>query len=256
MADKNIGLLPQASTLTDDSLFICEDSGAAKKVTGKQFKDFAKEGASPAVKAAESAADRAEAAIVNAPKIQNGTWWTFDQDTQVYVNTGVGARGPQGIQGKKGEQGPQGPKGDTGTGLTIIDRYESLDALKTAVPSPAVGSNYYVGAEAPYDVYTYTESGWVNNGPLQGPAGPGVNEITATLTAGGWSNGSQTFQSAALVASGYGYIVTPAPDSYGAYAASMVYADAVTVDGEITFHCEDAPTDALTASIMKIKVEV
>ena len=36
----------------------------------------------------------------------------------------------------------------------------------------------------------------------------------------------------------------------------MVYADAVTVDGEITFHCEDAPTDALTVSIMKIKVEV
>lgn len=46
MADKNIGLLPQASTLTDDSSFVCEDSGTAKRVTGKQFKDFAKKGVS------------------------------------------------------------------------------------------------------------------------------------------------------------------------------------------------------------------
>ena len=58
MADKNIGLLPQASTLTDDSSFVCADSGTAKRVTGKQFKDFAKEGALPAVEAAESAADK------------------------------------------------------------------------------------------------------------------------------------------------------------------------------------------------------
>ena len=63
---------------------------------------------------AEAAADRAEAAIVNAPKIQNGTWWTFDQDTQVYVDTSVEAQGPQGIQGEKGEQGPQGSQGEKG----------------------------------------------------------------------------------------------------------------------------------------------
>ena len=66
---------------------------------------------------AKEAADRAEAAIVNAPKIQNGTWWTFDQYTQVYVDTGVEAQGPQGIQGEKGlkgDTGSTGPKGDTG----------------------------------------------------------------------------------------------------------------------------------------------
>ena len=66
MADKNIGLLPQASTLTDNSSFVCEDSGTAKRVTGKQFKDFAKEGALPAVRAAESAANRAEVAARSA----------------------------------------------------------------------------------------------------------------------------------------------------------------------------------------------
>lgn len=45
MADKVIGELPLASALTDDSSFVCEDSGVAKQVTGKQIKDLAKEGA-------------------------------------------------------------------------------------------------------------------------------------------------------------------------------------------------------------------
>ena len=45
MTDKTIGSLPQASVLADDSKFVCEDSGVAKQVTGKQIKDLAKEGA-------------------------------------------------------------------------------------------------------------------------------------------------------------------------------------------------------------------
>ena len=117
MADKNIGLLPQASTLTDNSLFVCEDSGTAKKVTGKQFKDFAKQGVSDYVEAAQTAAsnaqeavsavgtsvqdandaaNRAEAAVVNAPKIQNGTWWIYNKTAGAYENSGVAATGPMG----------------------------------------------------------------------------------------------------------------------------------------------------------------
>ena len=113
MADKTIGSLPQAPVLTDDSSFVCEDSGIAKRVTGKQFKDFAKEGAVPAVEAAESAAERAEAALTKAPKIQDGTWRTFDANTQSYVDTGVEAQGPQGTPGKKGDTGEPGKDGYT-----------------------------------------------------------------------------------------------------------------------------------------------
>ena len=40
MADKTIGSLPQASVLADDSKFVCEDSGVAKQVSGKQLKEF------------------------------------------------------------------------------------------------------------------------------------------------------------------------------------------------------------------------
>ena len=131
MADKNIGLLPQASTLTDNSSFVCEDSGIAKRVTGKQFKDFAKEGALPAVEAAESAADRAEAALTKAPKIQNGTWWVFDVSSQVYVDTGVKAQGEQGIRGEKGENGAPGKQGEKGDPFRYEDfTPEQLDDLE------------------------------------------------------------------------------------------------------------------------------
>lgn len=111
---------------------------------------------------------------------------------------------PKGVKGDTGNIGPQGPKGDTGEGLTIKGRYDTLEALESAVPSPAAGDNYYVGTAAPYAVYTFTETdGWLNGGPLQGakgdtgPAGPqgaagpqgepGPNELsgsTATAFAG------------------------------------------------------------------------
>lgn len=131
MADKTIGSLPQAASLTDNSSFVCEDNGEAKRVTGKQFKDFAKEGASPAVKAAESAADRAEAAVAKTPKIQNGTWWTFDAVTQSYVDTGVEAQGQPGVPGEKGDPGEPGQPGEKGDPFRYEDfTPEQLDDLE------------------------------------------------------------------------------------------------------------------------------
>lgn len=74
---------------------------------------------------ADDAAERAENAVVNPPKIQNGTWWIYDFSQGAYVDTGMqakgdtGATGPQGPQGEVGPVGPQGLKGDTGaTGAT------------------------------------------------------------------------------------------------------------------------------------------
>lgn len=59
MADKTIGGLPNAAALTDDSSFVCEDSGVAKRVTGKQIKDLARSGAVEAQLASEEAAAKA-----------------------------------------------------------------------------------------------------------------------------------------------------------------------------------------------------
>ena len=65
------------------------------------------------------------------------------------------------------ERGPQGP------GYTIKGpAYATVEALDAAVPSPAVGDQYNVGAAAPYDVYRWTGAGWENQGKIQGPPGP------------------------------------------------------------------------------------
>lgn len=99
----------------------------------------------------------------------------------------TGAQGPQGVQGETGPQGPkgetgatgpqgvQGPKGDkgdTGSGFAVLDYYDSAAALQAAVTAPSPGDAYGVGTGEPYDIYIFgSTSGWVNNGPLQGPKG-------------------------------------------------------------------------------------
>lgn len=84
----------------------------------------------------------------------------------------TGATGPQGEKGDTGDTGPQGPKGDTGNGFKIMGYYASLSALQQAVPSPAIGDAYGIGTAEPYDIYIWGGSSWVDNGPIQGPAGP------------------------------------------------------------------------------------
>lgn len=100
-----------------------------------------------------------------------------------------GIQGEQGIQGIQGEKGDKGDKGDTGKGFTIKGRYETLDALKSGVPSPEVGDAYSVGTVEPYDVYIYdgVTSDWINNGKLQGADGKDAlinGQNTITLASG------------------------------------------------------------------------
>lgn len=121
MADKPISSLPQAQTVDDNSLFVCEQQGTAMKTTGAQWKGFAVQAVSQYVEPAQQAAQQAQQAATNAaqseanaaesateaaesaksaqdysgkpPIIQNGTWWTWDADRQEYVDTGYAARG-------------------------------------------------------------------------------------------------------------------------------------------------------------------
>ena len=86
------------------------------------------------------------------------------------------------------ERGPQGP------GYTIKGpAYATVAELEAAVPSPAVGDQYNVGAAAPYDVYRWTGSGWENQGKVQGPPGKDGADAAAprmmsfSLPVSGWA---------------------------------------------------------------------
>lgn len=121
MADKTIGSLPQATTVDDASLFVCEQQGVAMKTTGAQWKGFAVQSVSQYVEPAQQAAKQAQQAATNAaqsetnaaesaedaaesaqsaqeysgkpPIIQNDTWWTWNAEQGEYVDTGEAARG-------------------------------------------------------------------------------------------------------------------------------------------------------------------
>ena len=198
MADSNIGSLPQAANLDDDSLLVAEQQGQAVKVTGAQFKEFGRQAVIGQVQGyvdqAEEAAGRAEDAVsavtgmtVEADTLPSGQKATVTKTMKNgKVNLAFGLpRGEQGVPGPAGPEGPRGPKGEAGAGLDIVGRYDTT----ADVPNPQEGKSYYIGVQPPYDLCTYINGEWVNNGPVSGGGGGPLPENV--VTAGGGA--SMTF---------------------------------------------------------------
>lgn len=121
VAEATIGSLPEIASLYDDTLIPVEQQGEARRMTGAQWKQYARagveiyvDGAKESAKAAEnsaasaaksardaaaSATDAAESALSaqqysgNPPIIQDGRWWTWNAAEQKYIDTGEAARG-------------------------------------------------------------------------------------------------------------------------------------------------------------------
>ena len=156
MADKQISSLPQAQTVDDNSLFVCEQQGTAMKTTGAQWKGFAVQAVSQYVAPAQQAAQQAQQAATNAaqsegnaaesateaaesaetakeysgkpPIIQNDTWWTWDAEQGEYVDTGEAARGDVmyatfDIDTDTGELVMYTPDGYTGPVFSLADGF-------------------------------------------------------------------------------------------------------------------------------------
>ena len=78
---------------------------------------------------------------------------------------------------------------------------------------------------------------------------PGFSQgKTGTLTADGWSNGSQTITVSGVTASG-NVLVAPSPASQDAYAAAGIKCTAQAANS-LTFTCKTAPTEALTVNVV------
>ena len=88
-----------------------------------------------------------------------------------------GIQGVQGIKGETGPQGPQGPQGPAGangkdgTSLHIEDTYDTLAALKNAIPA-GDANMYYVREDGNCYIWSEQTEDWVSVGPLRGPQGP------------------------------------------------------------------------------------
>ena len=107
---------------------------------------------------------------------------TFSNGSVLSVKNGeAGEQGPQGPQGEQGKTGPQGPRGETGKGLTILGYYATLLQLEQNITAPEIGDIYGVGLTAPYNLYSWDGTTWIDNGQLQGAKGekgdPGYSPI-------------------------------------------------------------------------------
>ena len=89
------------------------------------------------------------------------------------------------------------------------------------------------------------------NTALQNKADKSV-AFTVTLTSAGWVDNAQTISDARFISAGYAYTVAPASSSFVDYADAMVYADDVTADGQMVFHCDSVPTADLTVNIVRM----
>ena len=111
---------------------------------------------------------------------------------------------------------------------------------------PTTGEVKKVGAPK-VDTYTKTETDTL----LQKKAEKSV-AFTVALTAAGWADNVQTISNEKFLSAEYAYTVAPASGSFADYADAMVYADDVTTDGQMAFHCDSAPTEDLTVNIVRM----
>ena len=117
--------------------------------------------------------------------------------------------------------------------------------------------NKYNALNAEYDqLYPATKIENVDglDTALQNKADKSV-DFTVTLTAAGWADNAQTISNASFLSAGYAYTVSPASGSFADYADAMVYADDVTADGQMVFHCDSTPTADLTVNVVRMVTE-
>lgn len=103
---------------------------------------------------------------------------------------------------------------------------------------------------------------WVQVDPIQDQVDDVRNTLnhiqpmsfTVTLSSASWSNKAQTVNSANFIASGYSYVVSPVSTNFSDYANAQIYADDVTTDGSMTFHCAIVPTTNLTVNVLRMGV--
>lgn len=142
----------------------------------------------------------------------------------------------------------------------------TLDRLLAALPkdsTPTQGSSNVVTSGGVYTALATKQDKITANGILKGN---GSGSITAaekgvdfggaafqvTLLAADWSGNAQTVSDSRFVAVGFAYVIAPDGASLSAYGQAQIYADAVTVTGQMTFHCASTPPSDLTVNILRV----
>ena len=79
--------------------------------------------------------------------------------------------------------------------------------------------------------------------------------ITLSSASSSWTAGvedyTQTVSNVNFIATGFSYVVSPDSSSFNGYANSVIYAENVTTNGQMIFHCSEIPENNLTVNIIR-----
>ena len=79
-------------------------------------------------------------------------------------------------------------------------------------------------------------------------------DIPITLEAASWSNNTQTVNNVNIIATGCRYFISPSSISRSAYIQADIYADDVSTNGSMTFHCSSTPATDISVYVVRTGV--
>lgn len=80
------------------------------------------------------------------------------------------------------------------------------------------------------------------------------NSFSVTLLAANWANKEQNVSHTLFKKTGCAYLVQPVIEDKEVYNSAEIYADDVTVDGQMTFHATEAPSANIAVDVLQIEV--
>lgn len=219
-------------------------SAAASETASAQSAKAAAESAkSAAAGSAQSAGASAQSAQASSKLSESwavgGTGTRTGEDTNnakywAMAAQGVAGGGVSSFNGRSGAVAPQ--TGDYTAAMVGADAQGAAETVQDNLNTHAQNTAKHITAAE--------RTAW------NGKSGK-ADSFTVTLTAAGWSAGTQAVSNSKFIASGYAYTVCPAGDSFKDYAEAMIYADNVTTAGRMSFHCDVTPTKNLTVNILR-----
>ena len=249
-----------------------------------QSAQSAQSAASAAVQGASDAQQSASTARQysgNPPRPINGTWWIWNAETGLYEDTGIKSV----LSIVKSYPSVDAMDTDVGNmwegALVIIASHVGDPANSSLYVHDGAGWRYLSdlsgvegvgiasialtqGNHSPgtTDVYTIslTDGRTFDLPVYNGANGTGRGDVlgvsfAVVLPADRWADQRQTVQDSRFLAGEiYNYFVGPAPGSREDYLHGGVYADDVTVDGQMTFYAEADVEHSLTAYVTRLEV--
>lgn len=163
-------------------------------------------------------------------------------------------KGDKGEDGQPGAAGQGVPTGGT-AGQVLAKRsgtnYDAEWVNQSGGGDPATAAPLMDGTAAVGTSTKYAREDHVHPTDTSRATKADFTSFTITLASASWSSNAQTVSNANFIASGYAYIVSPASASFSDYGSAQIYADDVTTDGSMTFHCSSAPSSNLTVNVVR-----